>query len=506
MFKQRSVFFSFLFFVPLASTLDTAARGVSGCRHQESSHTDSPASALTLLDLLDKAPRLLELLTPDAQKALSATSRSFHMRFIAQVNVITVTSEADSFLAVQRQWPELAAVILQHYRLPNLYCYNFSGTPPARALAHMWVSTFTEKATIFMLRPQHSPASEAAQAEQAAEQLLQQVTTKWPQLNGFALSNVRLHAWGLAMLANLTKVDWSLLREMSLTNCKLNSQGVSFLIQAQCPALRQLDLSQNCLDFEAMALLARGDWPFLTSLELSFNPSLDSKAIAHLSAARWPLERLMMSHLPFTDSMASALAKLQLPHLTSLGLDQTDLTAAAMSQLASADWPVLSDLTLSHSQLDAEAMHHLITMRMPALEALCIMHAEIDALGAYQLAQGGWPRLKDLNLSHNRLDANAVQHLPKGGWPHLQCLALAGNPFAQRGVRDLAKGSWPVLVHLVLDLKMLDRDTALLLGLDPKEMTEMKLSQPLRCVLARNVLQMSNSCWPSLRQIVVYSN
>ena len=134
------------------------------------------------------------------------------------------------------------------------------------------------------------------------------------------------------------------------------------------------------------------------------------------------------------------------------------------------------------------------------------MHAEIDALGAYQLAQGGWPRLKDLNLSHNRLDANGVQHLAKGGWPHLQCLALAGNPFAQRGVRDLAKGSWPVLVHLVLDLKMLDRDTALLLGLDPKEMTEMKLSQPLRCVLARNVLQMSNSCWPSLRQIVVYSN
>ena len=47
-------------------------------RHTRTHHENGSAPALTLLDLLHKAPALSEMLTPDAQKALSATSRSFH--------------------------------------------------------------------------------------------------------------------------------------------------------------------------------------------------------------------------------------------------------------------------------------------------------------------------------------------------------------------------------------------------------------------------------------------
>ena len=120
-----------------------------------------------------------------------------------------------------------------------------------------------------MLRPQHSPASDTAQAEQATEQLLQQITTKRPQLNWFALSNVRLRAWALAILAKLTKTNWLLLTEVTLTSWKLGSQGVSDLIQMHCPALKELDLLHNCLDCGAMALLIRSKWPFLTDLTLA---------------------------------------------------------------------------------------------------------------------------------------------------------------------------------------------------------------------------------------------
>ena len=53
-----------------------------------------PAS-LTLLDALHEVPTLPELLNTDDQKALSDASRSFHERFVAQVQAVTVTCTED---------------------------------------------------------------------------------------------------------------------------------------------------------------------------------------------------------------------------------------------------------------------------------------------------------------------------------------------------------------------------------------------------------------------------
>ena len=90
-------------------------RITSGCRHKWTRQWHgTPNPDLTLSDLLHKALRLPELLTPDAQKASAATSRSFSDRFTAQVKVVTVTSEEDFALAIRRQWPVLAMVTLQH--------------------------------------------------------------------------------------------------------------------------------------------------------------------------------------------------------------------------------------------------------------------------------------------------------------------------------------------------------------------------------------------------------
>ena len=126
-------------------------------------------------------------------------------------------------------------------------------------------------------------------------------------------------------------------------------------MQAHCPVLQHLNLSHTCIDAEATALLAQGNWPLLRELQLRSNLSLDGEAMAHLSAAHRLLWRLVVSHLPITDSMANGVAKLQLSHLTSLYLKKTNLTAAAMSQLALADLPVLRYLMLSQNHLDAEA-------------------------------------------------------------------------------------------------------------------------------------------------------
>lgn len=175
-----------------ASRLVVLPKMTSGCRRKPASnqHRSSLAPAVTLSDLLHKAPRLRQWLTPDAQKALSATSRSFHERFIAHIKVITVTTEVDSALAMERKWLVLMMVILQRSRgCSSFLRYGLSCPQPAKVLAHIEVSTLhhQEEATIFMLRTQSSPVSDSALADQAAEQLLQQVTAKWPQLNLFRL-------------------------------------------------------------------------------------------------------------------------------------------------------------------------------------------------------------------------------------------------------------------------------------------------------------------------------
>ena len=459
-----------------------------------------------LLDLLRKAPWLLQLLTPDDQKALSATSRSFREYFIAQVKVITVSSDEEVALAIKKQWPAFTMVIHNSH---FAFVYDFYRGLPERVLAVVKVLTLCDRkeATIFMLRPKHSPASDAALAKQAAKQLLQQLSARRPQLRHFTLIKVELPVVSLAILATLNTSEWPLLTDLNLSDSDLGAQGVKFLVRTRYPMLQRLNLSWNRLDAKATALLAQGNWPYLRELQLSFNYSLDGKAMANLAAAQWPLPRLILSGVPITDTMANGLAQLQLSHLTSLFLDQTSLTAAAMSQLASADLPVLRHLTLSHNWLGTEAMSHMKTIHMPELKRLDLTRARVDAKGACWLVQSALPLLSDLQLSRNRLDATGVRHLAQGDWPNLRHMSLHRNPFYQSGGKELVKGNWPELSSLRLSLWMLNRDSAMMVGLEPNTVLELKFTAASKYVhneyLCRNVAQISSSCWPTLENIQV---
>ena len=106
------------------------------------------------------------------------------------------------------------------------------------------------------------------------------------------------------------------------------------LSQRNWPALMQLDQSNSEVHAEVMALLANGNWPQLRQIQFSFNPTLDAVATAHLSAAKWSLRNLDLSHLTVSAAMA---AQLQLSNLTTIFLTKNGLTAAAVSGLSRAD-------------------------------------------------------------------------------------------------------------------------------------------------------------------------
>lgn len=268
--------------------------------------------------------------------------------------------------------------------------------------------------------------------------------------------------------------------------------------------LKSLDVSGNRIDAGGMALLAKGNWPLLTQLVLSSNPSIGAASIAHLSAARWPLEGLNLDHMPLTAAGAAELAKLRLPNLNSISLCGARLTAATISGLFEADWPHLNCFSLSYNNLDA-VMQHLCQMQLLALESLALTHAHLTQEGAHRLALGQWPLLTNLELSCNNLNAKGVEHIASGVWPRLHCLSLFGNPIGHGGAKHLGKGDWPLLGRLRVGFCMLEmRDSSVCLGLDPDKVQGLQFNTLHHIeYLERTVSQTGVSLWPNLCEIGV---
>lgn len=86
------------------------------CRHGQcqQSRLCFPPASLTLLDVVHEVPTLPELLTFDAQKALSAVSRSHREQFLARIQIVTVTCKKQFALVFRCRLPWLSMVILHN--------------------------------------------------------------------------------------------------------------------------------------------------------------------------------------------------------------------------------------------------------------------------------------------------------------------------------------------------------------------------------------------------------
>ncbi len=70
----------------------------------------SAQSAVTLLDVVHAAPRLLETLPPESLKALSATCSFLHTWICTQVTALTLPISDHLTLLQPQQWPSLCVV------------------------------------------------------------------------------------------------------------------------------------------------------------------------------------------------------------------------------------------------------------------------------------------------------------------------------------------------------------------------------------------------------------
>lgn len=75
------------------------------CRQTQTEHDEATAETVnvSLLDIFHHVPTLPEILTPDSQKALSATCKSCRLRFVAQVQFVTLV-HTENHACVFEQW------------------------------------------------------------------------------------------------------------------------------------------------------------------------------------------------------------------------------------------------------------------------------------------------------------------------------------------------------------------------------------------------------------------
>lgn len=405
------------------------------------------------------------MLSAEARKALSATSRGFRNCFVAQVQVVTVTSREDLDSVLRREWPKLSMVILMN---EHTFCTS------ERLLARIVLSEESSKtsADFFLLRPLQAIASDLFWASSAAQQLAHQMTASWPSPDSVELWDVKETAMSTALMAELSKANLSSLASVSFINCQLNSEGLSLLCQARWHALAYIYIAGSPLDAKGMAVLVTGDWPLLSDISFCRTSAVDAQAIGHLSAAQWPLQNINMVSMPVSAAMTADLA--QLRNLTSLTLQDTGLTAAAMLKLTCAEWPGLQRLDLSDNTMGAASMHSLSKAHMPAIQDVKLARAKLTEEGAHSLSQTSWPVLRNLNLSHNEMSSTAVKHIASGVWPQMKDLSVVGNPFGHDGIQHLTKGKWPLLNTLAISLNMLDKHESFsLLGLGTDKKLEL---------------------------------
>ncbi len=181
--------------------------------------TDSPHVGAALLQLTHAAPRFLASLSPDALKNLSATSSELRKQVKASVTSIS-------------------GVCQYHFHL--------------------------------LVNPQ------------------------WRLLKVLDLSRTRLNVRGMSLL---NQGDWPILTKLDLSCNKLGRAAIAKLAKADWPAVTSLNLSHNKLDEHAAQLLAGIAWPKMVNVNLSYNLELGSGAAAWLVQAQWPaLKSLDLDH------------------------------------------------------------------------------------------------------------------------------------------------------------------------------------------------------------------
>ena len=389
---------------------------------------DSPAEGVvTLPDLCQHVPRLIELLSPGSAGELLATCSQLRGAVCPLVTKITVTAPDES-------------IGVDFSVLPNSRWSN--------------IQSFT-----------------LYNREVSEQNMYQIIGAKWPIMTSLTLDHCSFN-WQTASL--LAQAQWPLLQTLDLASTSLGFGGLKELVKAKWPHLQVLCLRECSLKAEAMPCLSHADWPELRHLCLDNN---NLELIVQISGVAWQhdagfaamselvecnwqkLESLNLDNTNIAPKGCHVLRQAHWPKFRQLTM--CNVGSHDLSELSRTDWPLLSGLDISQCQGSlAESIPDLIAADWPLLAHLDISDCCVGEEGLALLAEAYWPHMKSLYIQDNHSNktwysasvapdvSRVVRMLTIADWPLIENLDISGCPLNAEAAELLITCPWSHLRHL----------------------------------------------------------
>ena len=357
--------------------------------------------AITILEVVQQAPRLMELLTPEGVKALTATCKQLRQGLRCSVTTIRIANHQATGMLQADKWPSLVKVVVSSTH--NVGQEQSENHPESYLPKKDW-------STLLSLTGHQAFTNDVSLVRQSVALVVRASHQSSQDLD------TRAHGIALARFAKA----W---------------QGKT---QSIC-----MYLNSNSPHMDPVKRLQTGSWPHLWFIICHGNPGNALPISCFWGEGSSNMKHAEMSHCHLDAEAVQSLVT-GCPHLSVLTLAGCKLEAAALSCLNQARLSRLERLDLSKNPLGWSGVWSLSSCHLPALLWLSLDDTNLNALAAMYLAQGQWPKLEHLRLCDNQLNVEAVAHLVKGQWPLLQKLGLSWTyvpeaAFAVLGVVDACK-------------------------------------------------------------------
>ncbi len=373
---------------------------------------------VTIFDVVQQAPRFLELLTPEGVKALTATCTQLRQDFRSSVTTIQMTDYQDTDMLYADTWPNLVMVVISTtdgHQFGDHINSDTTVTLHERQFGDHAESSLFDRgwSTIMRLRFEQAsddPTNWRSACRQSVALIVKASHQSSPDMD------TKAHGSALSRFA---------------TNWEAKAQHV-WMCQ---------DSKSVCLD--SFKHLDLGKWPCLKSITCLGQYDIALPVCWLWGDSSSNLRRITMTLCSLGANTLQSLIT-TCPHLCSLSLTDCNIEAAALTCLNQARFTKLNRLDLSSNPLGWSGAQSLSRCDLPALQWLNLDDTNLNALAAMYLAQGCWPKLRCLHLVGNQLHVEVAAYLVKGKWPLLKELNLSWTcapkaAFEVLGVADARK-------------------------------------------------------------------
>ncbi len=359
--------------------------------------------AVTIFDVVQQAPRFLELLSPEGVKALTATCTQLRQDFLASVTTIQMTNSQDTAMLCTYKWPSLVMVVI-----------STTDTLDENQFGDHAKSSLSDKGWSTIVRLCFEQTLDDPTNWSAYRQIVALIVSASHQSSPD--TDTTAHAIALARFAS---------------TCEAKAR------------LMWMSQESESVRMDPLKHLHMGHWPCLQSIICHGQDGIALPVYWLWGDSPSKLLFARMTQCSLGANMIHSLVT-TCPHLCSLSLADCKMEAAALTCLNQARYAKLNILDFSTNPLGWSGVQSLSRCDLPALQWLNLDDTNLNALAAMYLAQGCWPNLKCLHLSSNMLNVEAVAYLVKGEWPLLEDLSLSWTcvpeaAFEALGVVDACK-------------------------------------------------------------------